>query len=63
MVFQASVGSGGDINGIMTRSHYNRAWFAHNIMSEALEKLLLTRFLCEDSSKNHFISVILKHYF
>ena len=45
MVFQASVCSGGSINGIMTGSHYSRAWFTHNIMSEALEKLLLTRFL------------------
>ena len=36
-VFQASVCLSGSINGIMTRSHYNRAWFVHNIMSEALK--------------------------
>ena len=46
----------------MTGSHYNRAWFVQNIMSEALERLLLTRFLCEVSFKNYFISVILKHF-
>jgi len=26
-------------------SHYNRAWFVHNIFAEALERLFLTRFL------------------
>ena len=63
IVFQASACPSGSINSIMIGSHYNRASFVHNILPKALERLLLTRFLCEVSFKNYFISVILKHYF
>ena len=60
--FEASVCLSGGIIGIMTRSPYDRDWFVHNIISEALEKLLSTLFLCEVSFKIYFISVILKYY-
>ena len=48
-VFQSSVCTSGSINGILSGSHYNQAWFVHNIMSEAMERLLLTRFMAEVS--------------
>ena len=50
------------MNSIMTGPHYNRAWFVHNIMYQVLERLLLTRCLCEVSFENYFISVILKYF-
>ena len=44
IVYQAGVCTSGSLNGVLTRSHYNRAWFVHNVVSEALERLLITRF-------------------
>ena len=32
---------------MLAPSHYNRCWNVHNVLSEALERLLLTRFLAE----------------
>ena len=32
---------------MLAASHYNRCWNVHNVLSEALERLLLTRFLAE----------------
>ena len=47
IVFQSNICSSGSLNGVLHGSHYNRAWWVHNSMSEALERLLLTRFLAE----------------
>ena len=47
VIFQAGLCSSGTINSILCRSHYNRAWSIHNIISKAVEQLLLIRFLSE----------------
>ena len=44
VVFQAGLCTSGSLNGVIKASHYNRAWFVHSLFSEALERLLLTRF-------------------
>ena len=45
VVFQASVCSSGSLNGVLSGTHYNRAWTVHATFSEALERLLFERFL------------------
>ena len=45
VVLQASVCSSGSLIGVLKGSHYNRGWTVHNNVSEALERLLLKRFL------------------
>ena len=47
VVFQTGLCTSGSLNGVIKGSHYNRAWFVHSLFSEALERLLLTRFLVE----------------
>ena len=47
VVFQAGICSTGSLKGILVGSHYNRAWTLHSVFSEALERLLLERFLNE----------------
>ena len=43
----------------MAGSHYNRAWSLHSVFSEALERLLMTRFINE---KRPYISTKLNDY-
>ena len=43
----------------MAGSHYNRAWSLHPVFSEALERLLMTRFFNE---KRPYISTKLNDY-
>ena len=45
--FQAEVCPSGSLNGVLTGSHYNRCWAVHSAFAEALERLLLERFLTE----------------
>ena len=47
IVYQAGVCSTGSLNGVFSGSLYNKAWFVHEIVSEALERLLMKRFLQE----------------
>ena len=47
VVFQAGICTSGSLNGVMTGSHYNKAWAIHSCMSEGLETLLLKRLLAE----------------
>lgn len=49
VIFQANVCSSGSLNGVLSETHYNRAWTVHAAFSEALERLLFERFL-QDSS-------------
>ena len=49
----------GSLKGVLAASHYNRSWSLHSTFSEALERLLLTRFLNE---KEPYISAALKDY-
>ena len=50
VIFQAGVCSSGSLNGVLAGSHYNRAWTVHRAFSEALERLLLERFLLESNT-------------
>ena len=53
MVFQSGMMKSGFIKGILLESDYNHAYIVH-VMSKALERLLLTRFLTEVSGVNMF---------
>ena len=46
-IFQTEVCSSGSLNGVLSGSHYNRCWTVHSAFAEALERLLLERFLTE----------------
>ena len=35
------------LNGEIAGSHYNHSWYVHEVLSEALERIFLTRFLAE----------------
>ena len=45
IIFQAELCSAGSLNGVVAGSHYSRCWTVHNNLTEALERLLLERFL------------------
>ena len=47
VIYQASVCTSGSLNSAMSGSHYNRGWIINIVTSEALERLLLKRFLQE----------------
>ena len=47
VIFQLDICSRGNLNGVIKGTQYNCAWFLHSIFMEALEQLLLTRFLAE----------------
>eukprot|EP00794_Sanderia_malayensis_P014842 gene14842-biopygen11931 len=51
VIFQADVCSSGSLNGVLSGSHYNRAWTVHGAMSEALERLLFERY-CVQTGTN-----------
>ena len=51
VIYSSNVCSSGSLQGVLGGSHYNRAWFVHGTFSEALERLLLTRFLVEEKPK------------
>jgi len=46
-VYQSGVCSSGSLHGVLSGSHYNRAWSVHSSVFEAMERLFLTRFLAE----------------
>ena len=50
-VFRGGVCSTGSLNGVLVGSHYNRAWTVNSVCSEALERLLLERFLSNFEGK------------
>ena len=47
VVYQAGVCTSGSLLGVMVGSHYNRAWLIHSIVLEAMERLLIRRYLAE----------------
>ena len=47
IIFQAGVCLTGSFNVVSMGSHYNRAWTVHSAFSEALERLLIERFIFE----------------
>ena len=49
----------GSLQSAISGSHYNRAWAVHLVFSEALERLLLKRFLGE---KKPYIPAVLTRY-
>lgn len=50
----------GSLQSVISGSHYNRAWAVHSVFSEALERLLLKRFLGE---KKPYIPAALTRYY
>ena len=57
IIFQSGLSTSGSLNGILAGSHYNRCWKIHGHFAEALERLLLQRFLGDnDCSLNIIIS-------
>ena len=45
IIFQSGLCSSGSLNGVVSDSHYNRCWTVHSHLAEALEQLLLKKFL------------------
>lgn len=50
IVYQSGLCTSGSLQGVLSGSHYNRAWIIHQTVAEALERLLLKRFKYE---RNH----------
>ncbi|XP_066933544.1 uncharacterized protein [Clytia hemisphaerica] len=49
VIFESDLCRMGSLEGVLAGSHYNRAWVIHDAFSEALERLLLRRFLFDKS--------------
>ena len=47
IVYQAGICTSGSLCGVMSGSHYNRAFRVHETICEVLERLLLRRFVNE----------------
>ena len=47
VIYQAELCSSKSLQGVLVGSLYNRAWAVHTVLSEALERMLLTRSLAE----------------
>lgn len=47
IVYEGRLCTSGSMCGVMNGTHYNRAWKIHEVMSEALERIVLKRFLHE----------------
>ena len=47
IVFQSELCTSGSLQGVLTGSHYNRAWAVHRVMSESFERLFMDCFLYE----------------
>ena len=47
IIFQSGLCTSGSLNGVLAGSHYNRCWKIHEHFAEALERLLLQRFLVD----------------
>ena len=52
VVFQTGMMMNGWIKGVLSGSHYNSARIGHKIVSDALQRLLLIRFLAVVSGEN-----------
>ena len=52
VLFETGMTKNGCIKGVLSGSDYSSAWIVHNVVSEALESLLLTHFLTEVSGEN-----------
>ena len=50
IIYQSELCTSGSLQAILSGSHYNRAWSIHLIIAEALERLLLGRFLVAKKS-------------
>ena len=47
IIYQAGACSTGSLNGVLMGYYYNRAWTVHSAFSEALQRLLIERFIFE----------------
>ncbi len=50
IIFQSGVCTSGSLQGVLAGSHCNCGWTVHNAFSEALERLLLQRFMYKKSA-------------
>ena len=57
VVYQSNICSSGSLSGLFLGSLHNKAWYAHNVMSETLERLLLQPFI-GDVSCMRFLSTL-----
>ena len=46
-VFRSGLCTSGSLKGVSSGSHYNRAWIVHIVFSEAISRILVTRFMNE----------------
>ena len=49
VAYQSNVCSSSSLNGVFSGSLYNKSWYAHNVMCEALARLLLQQYVGEVS--------------
>ena len=47
LVYQSKVCTSGSLERVLAESHYNRCWYTHSTISEALERLFLKRLITE----------------
>ena len=47
IVFQSGLCTSGSLNGVLSGSHYNQCWKIHEYFAEALERLMLLRFIAD----------------
>ena len=57
VVCQSNICSSGSLSRLFLGSLHNKAWYAHNVMSETLERLLLQPFI-GDVSCMRFLSTL-----
>ena len=57
VVYQSNICSSDSLSGLFLGSLHNKAWYAHNVMSETLERLLLQPFI-GDVSCMRFLSTL-----
>ena len=50
-IYEANLCTSGSLHGVISGSHYNRAWYLQGLFSEALERLFLTRYLATKKPK------------
>ena len=60
VIYQAELCSSKSLQGVLVGSLYNRAWAVHTALSEALERMLLTRSLAEKKTnyQKHWMTLL-----
>ena len=45
IVYQSGLCTSGSINMLLSGKHYNRCWYVHEIINDALERLFIRQYL------------------